>query len=100
MISSIGVSVPAVQRSTAALVFAAWIASRREQSPSLLSSSVVVFTVIVAAWSPVAPRIREQTIAERRKYLVIKVGGKLLERDMGSRRFKDGSVPFICHGSL
>ena len=40
---------PAPQTSTALFVLAAAIASRKEQSPSLLSSSVVSLTVIVAA---------------------------------------------------
>lgn len=40
---------PAAQASTAVSVFAAITASRREQSPSLLYSSVVVLTVMVAA---------------------------------------------------
>ncbi len=40
---------PAVQPPNAASVLAAWIASRSEQSPSELSSSLVVFTVIAVA---------------------------------------------------
>ena len=47
-------AVPATHASTAALVFAAWTASRSEQSPSALSSSTSVVTVIVAAMAGAA----------------------------------------------
>ena len=48
--SMVSLPIPAGQASTAASTLAAWIASRSEQSPSVLSSSSVVLTVIVAAW--------------------------------------------------
>jgi hypothetical protein len=40
---------PVPQASTLLLVLAAWMDSRKEQSPSVLSSSAVVLTVMVAA---------------------------------------------------
>src|SRR6266487_1651773 len=42
---------PAVQASTLVSEFAAWIASRSEQSPSLFSSSFVVVTVMPVAFA-------------------------------------------------
>src|SRR5690349_19560399 len=56
---------PAGQASTAALVLAAWIASRSEQSPSVLSSSVVVVTVIVAAFAARGGVAVHMTMASR-----------------------------------
>jgi len=54
MTSTVGAGSPAGQASTIALVFAASIASRSEQSPSPFSSSSVVVTTSAAACAGVA----------------------------------------------
>ena len=51
---------PVGQASTAALVLAAWMASRRAQSPSLFSSSARVVTVI-AVWVEALPAWAEES---------------------------------------
>ena len=56
---------PAGQASTAALVLAAWMASRRAQSPSLFSSSARVVTVI-AVWVEALPAWAEESTMRKK----------------------------------
>jgi hypothetical protein len=54
---------PLVHASTDVFVFADWMASRSEQSPSLFSSSALVLTVIVAAKARTTPVAGTSTAA-------------------------------------